>query len=69
MPRKSTSEANRQRLLPLKGATLIEMISSPNEDEFLDLLFEKDGKHFGVCVQRDPEGNGPGWLHVYDIPV
>jgi hypothetical protein len=48
----------------LRGATINDAYQ---KGDVLTLsLRGRDGRAFHLAVMRDPEGNGPGSLHVYD---
>jgi hypothetical protein len=50
---------------PLVGATVTD---ATIQGDFLGLLFRcADGKTRVAWVQRDPEGNGPGWLAIEGV--
>lgn len=56
----------REKMFPMLGGRLVALVvdGSTGEDT-LGLVFEaKDKTQTVVWVQRDAEGNGPGWLEV-----
>ncbi len=63
--------AARPWLVPfdLNGYTIADasIDPDPDEDAGIVLILHKPGRPDLTCsVMRDPEGNGPGALHVYD---
>ena len=56
--------AERLTLADLVGARIEDAYE---EDEVLTLaLKDRNGRALHVAVMRDPEGNGPGSVHVFD---
>ena len=58
----------------LEGYTITGVTTSPvdehypGEDRFVGLVLEKKASKKTAWVQRDPEGNGRGFLMVEDYP-
>lgn len=53
---------------PLIGAKVLSIEPFPEEPEYLRILVQlKDGTKRVLVPQRDPEGNGPGFLEVSDV--
>ena len=62
----NVSEINRC----LVGATILNPITDPGEEYFGLVVSKVGGKPFTVWIDRDAEGNGPGFLKVdTDTPV
>ena len=47
----------------LKGGVILDAIAD-NDRETFGFLVKRDGEEIPVWVDRDPEGNGPGWLDI-----
>lgn len=52
----------------LVGSTITGAVRDKDDfDTFFGLRVEKDGKEFGVWINQDAEGNGPGWIDIQEI--
>jgi len=54
-----------KRLEKLIGGTIHGIVVDADGAPCLDIRLP-DGRHVYAWVMRDPEGNGPGWLHIQD---
>lgn len=55
---------------PLIGGIITKIVISESEDAYLPyhgFIVEKDGKEFQVVAQRDPEGNGSGFMEIMSM--
>lgn len=56
------SQFQADQLKPFIGATIVDVVISNDEENFVALVVEKNKKQTLLWIQRDPEANGPGCL-------
>lgn len=64
-------EYHKERLLPLIGAKIVSIVvdSEDDPDVYCGLIIKlPNGSKKELVFLSDPEGNGPGHLHIGSIP-